>query len=46
MPADSLIVTVFVVAVFVVFAGVLFWGDQQTRPRQFAGRPDVKRRAF
>ena len=46
MPTDSLLVTVFVVAVFVLFAGVLFWGDLQTRPKQLAGRADAKRRAF
>lgn len=46
MPADSLLVTVFVVAVFVVFAGVLFWGDLQTRHKQLANPSTAKRRAF
>ena len=39
MPTDSLIVAVCVVAMFVVFAAVLFWGDLQTRPKQLADRP-------
>lgn len=30
MPADALLVTVVVVAIFVVFAAVLAWGDRQT----------------
>ncbi len=30
MPADALLVTVAVVAIFVVFAGVLAWADRQT----------------
>ena len=37
MPTDSLLVAVCVVAMFVVFAAVLFWGDLQTRPKT-AGR--------
>lgn len=45
MPADSLLVTVCVVAMFAVFAGVLFWGDMQTRPKQLPNSRD-KRRAF
>ncbi len=36
MPADALLVTVVVVAIFVVFAGVLAWADRQTS----AGRLD------
>ena len=36
MPADSIIVSVCVVAMFVVFAAVLYWGDRQTRPAQLA----------
>jgi hypothetical protein len=30
MPADALLVTVAVVAIFVVFAAVLAWADRQT----------------
>lgn len=30
MPADSLMVSVAVVLMFVVFGAVLFWGDRQT----------------
>lgn len=46
MPVDSLIVSVCVVAMFVVFAAVLAWGDKQTRPKQLAQQADSKRRAF
>jgi hypothetical protein len=46
MPTDSLLVTVFVVAMFVIFAAVLYWGDTQTRPKQLADSSAVKRRAF
>jgi hypothetical protein len=46
MPADSLFVSVAVVAIFVVFAAVLFWGDRQTRPAQLAARSGARRRAF
>lgn len=31
MPAESILVTVGVVAVMLVFAVTLFWGDMQTR---------------
>jgi len=30
MPVDSIVVSVAVVTVFVVFAGVLLWGDLQS----------------
>ena len=43
MPTDSLLVSVCVVAMFVVFAAVLFWGDLQTRPKQLAD--SVRRQA-
>ncbi len=46
MPIDSLLVAVCVVAMFVVFAAVLFWGDLQTRPKQLVNSSDAKRRAF
>ena len=46
MPTDSLLVTVCVVAMFVVFAAVLFWDDLQTRPKQPADSSPAKRRAF
>ena len=45
MPIDSLIVTVCVVAMFVVFAAVLVWGDLQTRPKHLA-KSSSKRRPF
>jgi hypothetical protein len=46
MPTDSLLVTLFVIAMFVLFAGVLYWGDLQTRPKQLADSSAAKRRAF
>jgi hypothetical protein len=47
MPIDSILVSVGVVTMFVVFAGVLMWGDHQTK----AARPSLavsaaKRRSF
>lgn len=31
MPTDSMLVSVGVIAMFVVFGVVLYWGDRQTR---------------
>jgi hypothetical protein len=45
MPADSMLVSVCVVAMFTVFAVALYWGDRQTRPQQLA-QSDAGRRAF
>ena len=45
MPTASLLVAVCVVAMFVVFAAVLFWGDLQTRPEQLSRSSAAKRRA-
>ena len=47
MPIDSILVSAGVVTMFVVFAGVLMWGNHQTR----AARPSLaasttKRRSF
>ena len=36
MPTDSLLVSVCVVAMFVVFGAVLYWGDLQTRSKDGA----------
>jgi hypothetical protein len=46
MPTESLVVSVCVVAMFMVFAAVLARGDKQTRPKQLAQQADSKRRAF
>jgi len=46
MPIESLLVSIFVVATFVLFAAVLYWGDVQTRPKQLADSSAAKRRAF
>jgi hypothetical protein len=44
MPTESLLVTVGVVTMFVLFAAVLYWGDRQTQSKQLADHG--KRRAF
>jgi hypothetical protein len=47
MPADAMMVSVAVVAVFVVFMAALFWADKQTSSS--GGKSDVsgqKRRSF
>lgn len=46
MPIESLLVSIFVIATFVLFAAVLYWGDLQTRPKQLADSSAAKRRAF
>jgi hypothetical protein len=46
MPVDSMLVSVAVIAMFVVFAAVLAWGDSQTRTGQLARAADTKRRPF
>jgi hypothetical protein len=34
MPFDAMVVSAAVVAMFAVFAGVVLWGDYQTRPHR------------
>ena len=46
MPIDSLLVSVCVVAMFVVFGAALHWGDLQTRPKHQADSSHGKRRGF
>jgi hypothetical protein len=46
MPTDSLLVSVCVIAMFVVFGAVLYWGDLQTRSKGGADSSHGKRRAF
>jgi hypothetical protein len=46
MPTESLLVAIFVVAMFVVFGAVLYWGDLQTRSKDAADSSHGKRRAF
>jgi Tfp pilus assembly protein PilV len=47
MPIDSMLVSAAVVAMFVIFAGVLAWADRQTRSLQHApADSDPKRRSF
>jgi hypothetical protein len=47
MPIDSMLVSAGVVAMFVVFAGVLMWGDHQTSAARSTLPGDArKRRSF
>ena len=46
MPADSIFVAVAVIAMFVVFAAALIWGDLQTRTSQLSRQSETKRRPF
>jgi hypothetical protein len=47
MPIDSILVSAAVLSVFVVFAGVLVWGNVQTDPaRQGPVERSSKRRSF
>ncbi len=43
MPADALLMSIFVVAIFVTFAGALVWADRQTSPGRL--KSDVKRQS-
>jgi hypothetical protein len=47
MPFDAMLVSVAVAIMFLAFAGVLLWGDIQTRPdRLKADSQAQKRRSF
>jgi hypothetical protein len=47
MPFDAMMVSAGVVVMFLAFAGVLLWGDLQTRPdRLKADSNPPKRRSF
>lgn len=46
MPVDSILVSLAVILMFVVFAAGLAWADFQTRPNRLAQQSDIKRRAF
>ncbi len=39
MPFDSMLVGLAVLAMFVVFGGVVAWGDLRTRPEQLKSTP-------
>jgi hypothetical protein len=46
MPFDAMLVSAAVISMFAVFAGVLIWGDFQTRAvGQKAGAPSQERRS-
>ena len=44
MSFDTVLVSLAVVSVFVAFAGVLLWGDFQTRPDQLKANAHKPRR--
>jgi hypothetical protein len=44
MPFDALVMSAAVIAMFLVFAGVLLWGDAQTRPDRLKADADTKKR--
>lgn len=47
MPVDSILVSAAVVSVFLIFAGVMIWGDFQSQPmRQQPVARNRKRRSF
>ena len=46
MPIDSMLVSAAVVAMFVIFAGVLAWGEHQSRSLQQPSDDLRKRRSF
>ncbi len=47
MPFDAIVVSVAVAAMFLALAGVLLWGDFQTRPeRRKIDSDHPKRRSF
>jgi hypothetical protein len=46
MPFDAMVVSVAVAVMFLAFAGVLLWGDFQTRPDRKADAQSQKRRSF
>jgi hypothetical protein len=39
MPFDAVVASLVVVVIFVVFAGVVAWGDYQTRPERLNPPP-------
>ncbi|MGY4513483.1 hypothetical protein [Bradyrhizobium sp. USDA 3650] len=43
MPADALLMSIIVVAIFVTFAGALVWAGRQTSPGRL--KSDVKHRS-
>ena len=46
MPFDAMVVSVAVAVMFLAFAGVLLWGDFQTRPDRKADSQSQQRRSF
>ena len=47
MPFDAMMVSAGVVVMFLAFAGVLLWGDLQTRPDRLKADSNAqKRRSF
>ena len=46
MPFDAMVVSAGVTLMFLAFAGVLLWGDYQTRPDRLKADSNQKRRSF
>jgi hypothetical protein len=47
MPLDSMIVSAFILGVFVIFGSVLYWGERRTRAMSAANEAEkAKRRSF
>lgn len=46
MPIDSMLVSAAVVAMFLTFAGVLAWGERQSRSPQQSAASQRKDRSF
>jgi hypothetical protein len=46
MPIDSILVSAAVTIMFAIFAGVLVWGERQSRPLQEGPGGRRKRRSF
>jgi hypothetical protein len=47
MPVESLIVSVVIIGVFVIFGSVLYWGERRTRTMPAATEADkFKHRSF
>ena len=44
MPIDTMLVCAAIISMFVVFGGVLVWGDLQTRPARHAVARSQERR--
>jgi hypothetical protein len=46
MPVDAMVLSAAIVAVFVIFGSVLYWGERRTRDLSNAETVTTKRRSF